>query len=429
MVGIGESYLSAFVLAMGFTQQSAAMVAVVPILVGSILQLFAPFGVRRVGSRQRWVVTCTCAQALCLIGLSLIAFSAAPLKEVEVYIYLLASMYWGAHLSANPAWTSWIGNVVPEKERVDFFTVRSRYGQVCILLGLIAGGLILNSAVASHERLAMFSILFAVAGVCRIGSSICVALQCNEQKQRLFKVPDSPRGGGRIMLRKTAAVPMIWFLFLTNVAVYVSAPYFSPFMLIQLKFSYFEFMVALSAAFTGRVVGGYIFQSVIGSLGIRGLLIFGAVSVVVTPLIWIFSTHFLYILAIQFAAGVAWGAHELGFTLVLLDELAEFERSKMLVLANLINSIGMFLGTCLGSVVISEGSGLDDYYRIFTASTALRLLPLLLLPAVIQRSVNIKEIFFRILSVRPGTTGISKPVLLTSDTENVTQEQAYQKVS
>jgi hypothetical protein len=57
MVGIAESYLPAFVLARGLGDLTAAMVATVPVLLGSILQLFAPFLLQKLGSYRRFVVT------------------------------------------------------------------------------------------------------------------------------------------------------------------------------------------------------------------------------------------------------------------------------------------------------------------------------------------------------------------------------------
>ncbi|MEZ6106012.1 MAG: hypothetical protein R3B96_07835 [Pirellulaceae bacterium] len=42
MVGIGETYVPAFVLALGLGQVSAALVATLPILAGGVLQMFAP---------------------------------------------------------------------------------------------------------------------------------------------------------------------------------------------------------------------------------------------------------------------------------------------------------------------------------------------------------------------------------------------------
>jgi hypothetical protein len=69
MVGVGETYLVPFALALGIAAGQASLLATLPILAGSLLQLVAPLGVRRLGSYRRWVVGCAALQALCFAPL------------------------------------------------------------------------------------------------------------------------------------------------------------------------------------------------------------------------------------------------------------------------------------------------------------------------------------------------------------------------
>src|SRR5262249_54123491 len=55
MVGTGETYFPAFVLAMGMGEIAAGLVASIPILVGAILQMVSPAAVVKLGSNRRWV--------------------------------------------------------------------------------------------------------------------------------------------------------------------------------------------------------------------------------------------------------------------------------------------------------------------------------------------------------------------------------------
>jgi cyanate permease len=56
MVGFGEHYLPAFVLAIGLGDVFSGWVATLPMLAGALLQLATPHLVERVGSLRRWVV-------------------------------------------------------------------------------------------------------------------------------------------------------------------------------------------------------------------------------------------------------------------------------------------------------------------------------------------------------------------------------------
>ena len=64
MVGGGETYLQAFVLAVGMGDVFAGLVASLPVLIGSLLQLISPPGIRLLKSHKRWVVLCAGLQAL-----------------------------------------------------------------------------------------------------------------------------------------------------------------------------------------------------------------------------------------------------------------------------------------------------------------------------------------------------------------------------
>jgi len=69
MVGIAETYLPAFMLARGFGELSAALIATLPVLLGSLLQLGAPWLLAQLGACRRFVVTVAALQALSVLVL------------------------------------------------------------------------------------------------------------------------------------------------------------------------------------------------------------------------------------------------------------------------------------------------------------------------------------------------------------------------
>ena len=78
MVGIAETYLPAFMLARGLGDLNAAMIATVPVLLGSVLQLFAPFLLQRLKSYRRFVVTTASIQACSMLMLMAMSFMENP---------------------------------------------------------------------------------------------------------------------------------------------------------------------------------------------------------------------------------------------------------------------------------------------------------------------------------------------------------------
>ena len=75
MIGVGESYLPAFVLALGLSEVSAGLIVTIPLLSGAIVQLISPYLIRRLASYRRWTIICTLIQ-----GFSFLPLVAAALR-------------------------------------------------------------------------------------------------------------------------------------------------------------------------------------------------------------------------------------------------------------------------------------------------------------------------------------------------------------
>ena len=84
MVGLGESYLPAFALALGMGEVVSGLVASVPMMAGALLQLASPFAVRKLGSHRRWVIFCATCQALSFVPLVVAALDRPTARRVGV---------------------------------------------------------------------------------------------------------------------------------------------------------------------------------------------------------------------------------------------------------------------------------------------------------------------------------------------------------
>src|SRR5262245_2804074 len=156
MVGVGESYIAAFALAAGLGPITAGLVATLPMLVGAAFQLVTPAAVRWLGSSRRWVVLCASAQAASFAPLVIAALYGRISRPV---LFLAAAAYWGFGMATSPAWNTWITQIVPRKIRSRFFAARSRWAQVAVLSGLLAGGLALQTGARPERPLLVFAAL------------------------------------------------------------------------------------------------------------------------------------------------------------------------------------------------------------------------------------------------------------------------------
>src|SRR5262245_671391 len=150
MVGIGETYFPAFVLALGLGEIASGLVASVPLLVGAILQLISPYAIAWLGSNRRWVIMCVALQAAAF--LPLVAAALAGRMPV-VGVFAAVSLYWAAGLGAGPAWNTWMETVVPFRVRAPFFATRTRMGQAGVLAGFLLGGAALQYGKFSGQLL------------------------------------------------------------------------------------------------------------------------------------------------------------------------------------------------------------------------------------------------------------------------------------
>src|SRR5688572_22512512 len=138
MVGLGETYIAAFVLAAGLGEVAAGLIATLPALAGAVFQLVTPFAVRVLHSYRRWVVACAALQALALAPL---AFGGWRGHVGLLSVALAAVAYASFGMATGPAWNAWVTTIVRPEIRKRFFARRARLCHVALFAGMAVGGL------------------------------------------------------------------------------------------------------------------------------------------------------------------------------------------------------------------------------------------------------------------------------------------------
>lgn len=370
MVGCGETYFPAFALALGLSQVASGLVATLPLLVGSMLQMAAPFLLRRVGSYRRWAAACVLLQAgvfISLIALALDRRIPAPL------LFVFTAVYWGAGLSTGPAWNTWIGTLVPVTIRARFFAWRTRLVQGGTLLGFVLGGVALQYGARMDAALITFSGLFAVAGLCRFVSGLSLARQTEPvppgDDERHVTLREFASRLGRRLDGK-----FLLYLMGIQAAVQLSGPYFTPYMLKQLQLSYVGYMVLVASAFAAKMLSLPWLGHVAHHYGPRKLLMWGSLGIIPLSSMWLVSDHYGWLLFLQAAGGVAWAAYELAWFLLFFELLPREERTSVLTTFNFGHSLASVVGSIVGGgVLMWLGARQEVYLGLFVASSLLRI--------------------------------------------------------
>lgn len=408
MVGFGETYIVAFVLAVGLGEVTAGLAGSVPLLAGGLLQMLSPKAIRLLGSHKRWVITCAAVQAASLIpfvvGALIGSFSATG-------ILLAASLYWAAGLATGPAWNTWMGSVVPSSVRAKFFAVRTRASQAAVFVGFLIGGLTLHYAAANDAVLIAFAMLFAIAALCRIASTVFLTLQSEPDPLPRDTCQISIR---EIMsrLRSTDGGRLLVYLAAVQASVQMAGPFFTPFMLEELQLNYGTFTLLISVAFLAKIVALPTWGRYAHRVGAWKLLWIGGLGIAPLSAGWLVSQHMAWLLVLQVVGGVTWAAYELAFFLLFFESIPARERTSLLTFYNLINTAAWVGGTLIGAAIIyAGGATFSSYLFVFGASSVFRFLALGILRGVAGGEVEADEIGLRTVSVRPNSASLDAPVL------------------
>jgi MFS family permease len=415
MVGVGESYLAAFVLAAGLGEVAAGLVATVPMLAGAILQLVSPFAVRRLRSHRRWVVSCAFLQAA---SFGPLIFQALTGEVSLALVYVAATAYWGFGFATGPAWNTWVGTLIPASERARFFARRSRWCHVAVLIGLLGAGLVLEWGDADRNRLGLFGALFAVAGIARSVSTGFLARQSEPVPLAVDHRHVSFGDFGR-RIRRGSDRKLLGYLLSMQFAAHLAAPYFTPYMLDHLALSWTQFTLLTGVVFASRIIALPLLGRIAHQHGSRRLLLAGAFGITPLPVLWLLSDAYPALLAIQVVAGVAWGAVELAVLLSYFEHIDASERTGVLTIFNLATAVAIAAGALVGAALFSVlGGGRDGYAALFIVSTAGRALALLLLRSVPSIPVPEARLELRTLAVRPNGGAMQRPILPTAEADS-----------
>lgn len=383
MVGCGETYVAAFALSLGKSEVVAGLITTLPILVGALLQIVTPHGVRWLRSNQRWVLLCASVQSASLIPLAI----AAVVGAIPVWaLFASVSLYWACNLGAAPPWNTWMTMIIPARIRARYFGRRSRLCQLATLAGILLGGGVLALADrGTFTWLALptaFVALFALASLSRGISTFFLAAQ----SEPAVDVRQHRRVPTRELVARARHGPdmrLLGYMLAVQVAVQISAAYFTPYMLGELQFSKAQYMGLISVSFLAKSIALPFLGAFAHRFGARRLLWIGGIGIVPLAGLWMSTTDVRVLIGVQIVSGSMWACYELATFLLMLETIREDERTSVLTTFNVGNAFAIAGGSLVGGAMLGAWEASSaGYMLIFGVSTALRLASLLLLRRV-----------------------------------------------
>jgi Na+/melibiose symporter-like transporter len=259
--------------------------------------------------------------------------------------------------------------------------------QAAVLVAFVSAALLLQAEDTRDKALVGFAILFTVAAIARLVSTTCLIATRNRPAARSeSSQPVAPLGrvarirAGIAGLRSGPAGRLVGFLCCFTFGIQLAGPYFTPYMLKAVGFSYGQFLLVIAAGILVKAV----FLPTIGKLGSRigpwRLLRNAALSVVPLSLLWLPSTNVTWLVCVQLLAGTCWAAYELAIGLLLFEVAGDKERGHVVGIYNLGIAVATVAGAGCGGLLIRWlGEDRSAYAVVFAASALARLLAVPLL--------------------------------------------------
>jgi MFS family permease len=349
MAGAAENYLPAFVLAISGSALACGLASTVPMVIGALGQLAAPYLIGRLGSYRRWVVLCAVLQAavfLPIIGASL----AGSISVVAAFAVI--SIYWGTGMAGGPAWNNWVATLIPARIRANYMARRTRLAQLGTLSGFVLGGLALQAGSRTGYLLPAFALVFLGAMTSRLCSARFLAMQ---QERAEPQAAALRCGLGELWNCLTAqgAGKIVIYLVAVQAAVQISGPYFTPYMLKRLEFSYSQYVILVGVAYIARVLCLPWLGSIAERFGPQRLLWIGGAGIIPCSSLWLISDRFDVLLLVQVFTGVAWAAYELATALLFFSAIPAARRIPILTTYNLAYATATLVGSLVGGYVLS----------------------------------------------------------------------------
>lgn len=414
MVGVGESYFLAAGVAVGGSPLELALLVSLPLFLGSLGPVGAVVLLRRASRRRPLVVASAILQALNLLLLAALQLAGAATPRVLIASVCLHQV---AGMAAGTLWSSWYGDLVPEALRGRYFAQRNRATQTALFVSLGLAGWWLHwssgGGRVSDSATFGFAALFAVAGLARAASAVALwrspesrfgGLASLRTGQRFFQ------GGRGQRARRVLTLGGVMQFF-----TYIASPFFIPFMLRELEFTYLEFMIATASVIAAKLWLLPAWGQQIDRHGAGAVFRAAVILIALVPLPWVFIHDLWWVVLAQALSGASWACYELAFFSLLVE--ATFRRTRPYVFAgqNLINGSAQLLGSLLGAALVGP-FGLS-FRTVFAVSTALRIAAALaLLPRLKSESHGEgKEgrphrIVLRAIGFRPGGGVALRPV-------------------
>ncbi|MDA1349365.1 MAG: MFS transporter [Chloroflexi bacterium] len=373
-------FTSAFAIRLGATSlQMGLFSATTQIMIASS-QLSVSSLVGLLGGRKRMVVTTVLLSALPWLLLALVPI--IPERFQVWSLIPLAGLTATMLVISDPAWGSWMSDLVPVQRRGSYMGLRGSFVSLVTMVLGMAGALALDRL---HGAVMWgFTVVFLTAMASRLVSGFVFSRIIDPRPDLQIRHGTAPWkqlvGGGQSKLGRYDL-----FILVFHFTMGVGGPFLSIYLLRDVGVSYTTF-VGLSVA---ESMAGVLVRPLWGHLadvrGNRLVLALAALGVATWPFLFILSAQSWYLWMIHPLIGLATAGWSLVAYNFVLENSQEEERASSVGFFNAMASAGIFGGALVGGTIAAHLPTIFEYQlmTLFLVSGILRLTSLVIfLPRV-----------------------------------------------
>jgi MFS family permease len=360
MTGFTMNYVVPFGLVLGAKNFHVALLNALPQLFSSIVQLRTAEMVDKLKSRLKIITLFVFLHGISYLLILLLLF--VPEKVRILWFIFLTTLSSVLTSIAAPAWWSLMSDTVDKDKYGEYFAWRGKIlGFVSLVSSFIAGwflGVI-------KDKFTGFVILFFSAGISRLISGYFISkmedIETKVSPEKVFSYIEFIK-----RVKESNFVKYVFFVSLFNFAVFISAPFFSVYMLRELKMTYLEYtIVTLSTALAGLLFLPF-WGKTADKIGNVKIIKVTGLLICILPILWIFSKNFFYLILINGFAGYIWAGFNLSTVNFIFDVASQETRTRCVGYFNFTNGMFIFLGTMLSGWLATHLPALVNKSKLLT---------------------------------------------------------------
>jgi MFS family permease len=375
----GGAFVTGMALMLGANHFEIGLLAALPFLAQAAQPLSSLFPHVKERRKPISLLGVTLGRQAWLLAIPLFFVKGDWVLPAFLFVITLSSV---ANMLVAPVWLGWISDIVPRDIRGRFFGARSAGVAITTLVFSILGSLVLDWFSARGHAPAGFTILVVLAALAGAVASLALSRVSDRPAPR--PVPQIVRGDWLRPARDPEFRRVLRLFFTWNFAIGISAPFFAPHMLVNLKMSFFMIGLYSAGQSVIALASNRPWGVLIDRFGSRSVLIFCATGIGFIPLFWLpLRPDFLWLMMVEMVfSSFLWAGFNLAAFTLPIDTSPRDDRTYYLAWFATVTGLAFFAASFLGGLLAETWSTFSwpvgkqiflNYHIIFVISAGLRM--------------------------------------------------------